>query len=432
MINTTMSDEHYAPRASRRSANFCYLAVLCAALSFEGCIPSNDTIVDPLDQTALPQLHLTELEEFGREIDGSTPVLSRVTDAISLGNEGIALASDEGEILVFGVDGGFRRRLGRRGEGPGEFQFIQDIVRLDDNRILAWDPALDRVTVFEPDGRLDFTCTPHWAKSKQAGVGFVGAFGDGTFVLEDMTHRVLLESAAEGFRSDTIPYLLFDQSGELAGTLEKFVRRQRYYDATTGYQSYLFESSVLSTIVGDKLWVGENDMIVIQRSDSTGAQHSPLTLDRDPRRVTELDIEAGWRAWAEQMVAQQEQMVVQLSASFGAGAAAAMQQRAEEDMARARAAIEPAEFLPAYKSIIVGGDRALWLEDYLHPTETITRWFLMDDDFQPVGWIEFQSNELLLAAGPNRLIVLRKDDLDVESVIVYGGDWTSASSFSGT
>jgi len=40
-----------------------------------------------------------------------------------------------------------------------------------------------------------------------------------------------------------------------------------------------------------------------------------------------------------------------------------------------------------------------------------------------VGWIELPPNERLLAAGPDRMVVLRKDDLEVESVVVYGGAW---------
>jgi hypothetical protein len=234
---------------------------------------------------------------------------------------------------------------------------------------------------------------------------------------------MLPETTMDGFRSDTVPYLLFDRSGELVGTIGEFVRRPRYYDATSGYQRYLFASSVISGIVGDELWVGESDSIIIERFDSTGSSRDRLSLPHSPRRVTELDIEEGWRAWAEQMLVQQEQMMVQMSASFGASAVAAMQQRAEEEMARARDAIEPAEYLPAYKSIVVGIDSAIWLEDYLHPTEEVTRWFRMGGGFQPVGWVEFQSNEQLLAAGPNRLIVLRKDELGVESVVVYDGEW---------
>jgi hypothetical protein len=408
----------------------CILAA--SALSvLTACSTADESTVDPFDPTVLPQIQLTELVELGRDINGSEPVLNRVTGAIILSNEEIALASDHGEILVFGVSGDFRRRLGRQGEGPGEFRFIDGIVRLDDNRILAWDPALDRLTVFGRDGILEKTITPTWALSKQAGVGFVGAFGDGSFVLEDRSRGEPAEDAPDGFGQDTIPYLLFDPSGVLVRTIGHFVPRAREYTAEGGFQRYLFDTSVLSRIVGDELLVGENESIVLVRFDSSGTARPRLSLERGPEGVTELDIEAGWRVWEEQMVVQQEQMMDQMAASFGGSAAAAMQQRADEALARAREAIQPPEFLPAYKSIVVGSDGALWVEDYLHPTEEISRWILMGAGFSPVGWIELQPKERLLAAGPNSLIVLRKDDLDVESVVIFHGDWPVVGSLDG-
>lgn len=81
---------------------------------------------------------------------------------------------------------------------------------------------------------------------------------------------------------------------------------------------------------------------------------------------------------------------------------------------------------PAYTSIVVASDHSLWLEDHLHPVEAETRWFPMDEGFEPVGWIAWPPNERLLAAGSGRLVVLRKDELGVESVVVYGGAWPQA------
>jgi len=397
------------------------------ALLLAACSSSDEAVVDPFDSTVLPQIQLTELVEFGRETSVSGPLLNQVTGAAFLGTEEIALASNHGEILIYGVSGGSYRRLGRQGEGPGEFRFIQEIVGLDENRILAWDPALDRVTVFGEDGLLDRTITPAFALSRQAGVGFVGAFGDGSFVLADMSRDASPDGVTDGLRRDTIQYLLFDPSGEPVRTMGRFVRRPRSYTVEGGYQRYLFDTSVLSRIAGDELIVGESDSIVLTRFDSSGAVRPNLTLERGARGVTELDIEAGWRAWEEQMVVQQEQMMNQMASSFGGTAAAAMQRGAEEAMAKAREAIQPAEFLPAYKSIVVGSDHALWLEDYLHPTEAISHWILMSADFAPVGWVELPPKEQLLAAGPSRLIVLRKDPLDVESVVIYGGEWSAES-----
>jgi hypothetical protein len=397
----------------------CAVPTLPALLLITACATPDDTAVDPFDTAELPRFHLTELTEIGSDTGAAAPLLNRVTDAEFLSTDEIAIASDEGEILVFGIAGEFHSRMGRQGEGPGEFRFIQDIVRLDGSGILAWDPAQDRVTAFMPDGRLDFTCTPTWALSKQAGVGFVGAFADGSFVLEDRSVRPSEHNTASGMRSDTIPYLLFDRSGTLVRTLGQLVRRPRYYDANSGYQRLLFAPSVVSRIVGDELYVGETDSIILERFDTTGTARGTLRLQRSPRPVTEPDIEAGWRERAAQIAVAQQQMLAQTAATQGEEAAAAAQERIEEALARDRETVEPAEFLPAYKSIIVASDGAVWLEEYMHPSEELTRWFLMADDFLPAGWIGLPPNERLLAAGPNKLIVLRKDELDVESVVLY-------------
>jgi len=388
-------------------------------LLITACATPDETTADPFDTAELPRFDLAEVVEIGRHGDATAPLLHRVTDAEFLGIDEFAVASDEGEILVFGIAGELRRKMGRQGEGPGEFRFIQDIVRLDDNGILAWDPAQDRVTAFTPDGRLDFTCTPTWALSKQAGVGFVGAFTEGSFVLEDRSVRPSDQNTPSGLRSDTIPYLLFDRSGTLVRTLGELVRHPRYFDANSGYQRFLFAPSVVSGIVGDELYVSETDSIIVQRFDSAGVARGTLRLERSPRPVTEPDIEAGWRERAAQIAMAQQQMLAQTAATLGEEAAAATAERIEQAVARDREKVEPGEFLPAYKSIVVASDGSVWLEEYMHPSEDITRWFLMNDDFLPVGWIELPPNDRLLAAGSSRLIVLRRDELDVESVVVY-------------
>lgn len=393
--------------------------LLCAA-----CSPAGESAAESFNPSGLHQFQLTELVEIGRD-ESEGPVVHQVTDATFLGGDEIAIASDIGEILVFGTQGGFRRSLGRQGEGPGEFRFIQHIVRLADGRMLAWDPALDRITVLQSDGRLNYVCTPEWARSLQAGVEFVGAFPNGRFVLAQMSNRPP-DGGVEGFYRDTIPFHLFDRSGAIVRTLGRFVRPPRFYTPQNGYQRYLFSSTMQSEIVGDAVVVGETNTIAFQRFDSAGSARDSVDLERVPRRVTEPDIEAGWRAWEEQMVMQLGQMTAQLAAVRGEGAAAAMQRQAEETIAREREKVEPAEYLPAFKSIIVGSDGRIWLEDYLHPTEDITRWTLMDEGFVPLGRIDLPHGERLLAAGPRSLIVLRKDDLDVESVVVYGGEWPAA------
>jgi len=392
------------------------------------CAAPNETAVDPFDTTVLPRIQTAEQLRIGSESDASDHVLYQVSHAIVLGSGEIAVSNASSEILIFGPQGDLQRTLGGSGGGPGKFRFLLDIVRLDDDRILAWDPAQARVTVFQPDGRLDYNCTPQGVDLAQVGGGFVGAFGDGSFVLEGRSAADASPGAPDGLRRDTIPFLLFDRAGTLVRTMGQFVRPERFYSSGSGYKRYLLDTSVQALLNDGELLVGENDSIVLLRFDSSGVTRPSLSLDRPARPVTDRDIEAGWRAWVERQAVAREEMLAQAMISLDERALLEMRQmiraEVEDGLEEAKRTIEPAGTLPAYNSIIVGSDGAIWLEDYLSPTLDISRWVLLDADFAPIGWIELQPNERLLAAGRNKLVIVRKDELDVESVAILVGDWS--------
>jgi hypothetical protein len=53
--------------------------------------------------------------------------------------------------LVFRTDGRFLGRLGREGEGPGEYQWPTAAVDVGDGRTVIFDPDQGRATVVGPD-----------------------------------------------------------------------------------------------------------------------------------------------------------------------------------------------------------------------------------------------------------------------------------------
>lgn len=59
--------------------------------------------------------------------------------------------SKEAQIRRYGPDGRLRARLGRRGAGPGEFQYVIAAVRLSSGEILAAD-MMGTLTIFSPRG----------------------------------------------------------------------------------------------------------------------------------------------------------------------------------------------------------------------------------------------------------------------------------------
>lgn len=64
----------------------------------------------------------------------------------------LAFAESDAEFLVFSPDGAFLESVGRRGQGPGEFQFIR-WLRTSGDHLHVIDPQLRRQTVLSADFR---------------------------------------------------------------------------------------------------------------------------------------------------------------------------------------------------------------------------------------------------------------------------------------
>jgi len=76
--------------------------------------------------------------------------------AVAVGQDSTiyAVDSQNGGIRVYDADGTFRRTIGQRGQGPGEFERVS-VLHVDrQGRLLVADPARARVTAFAPSGRL--------------------------------------------------------------------------------------------------------------------------------------------------------------------------------------------------------------------------------------------------------------------------------------
>ncbi len=62
------------------------------------------------------------------------------------------------QVLVYSIDDGtFHRRIGRLGQGPGEFQDPTDVFFNEHAVLGVWDPALRRVSLFESSGNVLWT-----------------------------------------------------------------------------------------------------------------------------------------------------------------------------------------------------------------------------------------------------------------------------------
>ena len=69
-------------------------------------------------------------------------------DVDSRGN--VYVADRSSQLLVFSPEGAVLRKLGRKGQGPGEFDWPQVVRVLPGDSVYAFDSGLQRVTVFPP------------------------------------------------------------------------------------------------------------------------------------------------------------------------------------------------------------------------------------------------------------------------------------------
>ena len=130
-------------------------------------------------------LHLEEELITGKEYGDDSEMFGYIRGVAFDEEDTIFIAdSYELEVKVFDDQGNFLERFGREGEGPGEFQTIDDIhwCRFD-NLLYIVDRRNNRIAQFSPDGK--FIKAVKTTKFKIR-VEKIDSFEDGTFILSGM------------------------------------------------------------------------------------------------------------------------------------------------------------------------------------------------------------------------------------------------------
>ncbi|WP_158551641.1 6-bladed beta-propeller [Rhodohalobacter sp. SW132] len=104
--------------------------------------------VFPSDPEPQFSIELTRKQRFG---DMGDMIIGRIS-GVQVDQSGRVFIADDSnkQIIVFDADGHLIELLGREGRGPGEFEYIHNLV-LDDNYIYAKDFGLHRVNFFSTE-----------------------------------------------------------------------------------------------------------------------------------------------------------------------------------------------------------------------------------------------------------------------------------------
>ncbi|MBL0179623.1 MAG: hypothetical protein IPP98_10935 [Gemmatimonadetes bacterium] len=135
--------------ATHRNCQLGALMLLVAACSkpadpgTNGMSPTTVT-VDTVPSLVLPSIGANDSVNFG-----STKFVAR------LANGELAILDESSQtIRVFGADGKSLREIGRRGEGPGEFQFPMWLGECRPDTLFVIDPATARISLFDSQGQF--------------------------------------------------------------------------------------------------------------------------------------------------------------------------------------------------------------------------------------------------------------------------------------
>lgn len=221
--------------------------------------------------------HFGSLTDVAVDPSGSVYVLDTFSDRMS----------------VYDSAGGFVRHVGRRGQGPGEFENPLR-VRADGRSVSVFDAALWRVSRFDPRGELAEVRSP--PAQPQFGQRDEVEFGpDGElFNLGYDRFQESLESARRGvakgvFRGTNVVQR-WDPEGGRWIDLARIAGREVYADFSSGYLTDVpFPRRALWTVAPQGFWTADSGTGEVRRHGSGGNALCAVRLEVQAPAVTRAD-----------------------------------------------------------------------------------------------------------------------------------------------
>ena len=349
---------------------------------------------------------------------GRTPddQFAAATGAIRLSDGSILVADGMStELKLFDATGKFVRKLGQKGEGPGDFRQIGEIFALPGDTILVWDGILSRLTRFTVDGKVAGT----QAVDRLPSVPSPGGRGTSTPVM--FAFAVLGDGALLGFhgrvRSNALTELRTDSIAVAHVTTEgkylalgSFLRGETYVfhsDETGMTSSDARPFTTAASVAAGKssLWYTDGRHFELREYSLTGKLVRVVRLRREPTPVSNEAIEA----YREGMRNEMRTMPVRDSAVRA--------RRVAHNESVLRWLTFP-KAKPAWMSLLVARTGDIWARQYGDATQ-VQRWEVFDSDARFRGWVDVPAGLAVFEIGREYLLGQAKDRDDVETVRLY-------------
>ncbi|MEX0891335.1 MAG: hypothetical protein WEB88_04125 [Gemmatimonadota bacterium] len=375
-------------------------------------------------ESTVPEWPLEEVVRIG-SVDGE----------VALTQVGVVMLAPDGRILVaqprdaavrvFAPDGSPAGMIGRRGGGPGEFQFVSGLGFQGDTLWVSDSPSR-RVSWFGPDGAfLDSRewATERWSMEAPARGAYLPTppeviLPDGSGVTLTGRAIAMMTGGAPEAREPSLvrgsPIVRFDTTGTILDTLAWEQNR-------SGNTLLNFQGRPLVM----RMPVNDGPLVAIAR-DGGGAVVAERTLPPGPepgwllRRLTSGRDTVFERRLPYTPVPLPGAYVTRLAeeraAAYSRGAPGLTAAQIE---AAWRDADFVPETLPPVTGLVATQDGRIWVRREEPAAGEPARWEVFDAQGQAIGRLQLPAAQQVQAAAGDRLVVLEHDELDVPYLVVY-------------
>jgi hypothetical protein len=302
------------------------------------------------------------------------------------------------ELRFYTGDGAFVRSVGRRGDGPGEFQGLRWVRRLRGDSLITFDFRQMRFAVFDSSGafargfRLLSTTEVPFAS-------ILDMFADGSFLAQGFANTG--GKSPSGLQRYGSPLYHFGPDGTLLTDLGMFGGNEVYYVALAGggFRAHepFFPLYTYRVAAGDRLYIAANDTYELRGHTLDGKLVNLVRVVRPPVAVTEEHL----RLDGERRMAQ---------------AGSDERRRA---MSSVLDEIPVPETFPAYQKVLIDEEINIWVREYTLPGAAQATWAVFDSTGVLLGRLAAALRFEPYDIGSNYVLGLWRDADDVEHVRMY-------------
>lgn len=305
--------------------------------------------------------------------------------------------SDEGAIYRIGPDGSVRGIWGRKGEGPGEYQHLSALLFRGDS-ILVTDQRLGRLSILSADGEVSTTRPLPGAFLHQVSA----VLDDGRLLLvPGDVYGPVAETRPE-WVFETQPILAADPDGGTIDTLAELPHLRRWYGTHGAGLGPVRVEGRAGGFTDGFAWA-RNDAREVRWYGDSGRLVAIARWEEVPVPLT--------AEWKQSMTRRVEEVL--RSRGSGEAFVAARLETLEKGLERHEGP------LPFWESFHVDRLGNVWLSEYPQPGRAPARWRVLARDGTLVGWIDLPDVAAILDITDDRILAVRRDEMDVPAVVMF-------------